>query len=51
MEKVQKSLPNFLVSIIYIYAHNFSSGFLNPGRVAGGQAAALDHRSFACNYS
>ena len=36
---------------IYIYAHNFSSGFLNPGRVAGGQAAALDHRSFACNYS
>ena len=27
------------------HAHKFSSGFLNPGRVASGQCAALDHRS------
>ena len=34
---------------IYVYththAHKFSSGLLNPGRVASGQGAALDHRS------
>ena len=35
-----------MIIYVYIYAHNFSSGFLNPSRVAGGQDAALDHRSF-----
>ena len=30
---------------IYIHAQNFSYVFLNPGRVAGGQDTALDHRS------
>ena len=29
----------------HTHAHKFSSGFLNPGRVASGQCTALDHRS------
>ena len=38
----------YIYIYIYIYihthAHNFSSGFLNPGGVAGVQDAALDNR-------